>query len=137
MSKADLKQETILILKNLKKVHETLGLSQTELSRDIDWDYQSYSKMERGIYHIQAELLLPICKRFKVKSESFFDFDEVVKSNVETNTDLSIADEEKGEYAAESPISLTVSINPNDPKFMDLLKAFVVKNDRDSSHKKK
>ena len=131
----------MLLARNLRRVRtELLGLSQTFLSREIDWDYPAYSKIERGLQRVPGELIARIVKKFNINPSAFFFYDELNESykNYVAKLDSSIAAEPTEPMKKdEGDVELVLRIDPSNPKLQKLLQAFLEEDVKPTPRKKK
>lgn len=60
--------------KNIARIREEAGLSQTELALRCDKDKQSLNRLEKGRINASAYYLAQIAEELNVPLKEFFDF---------------------------------------------------------------
>lgn len=60
--------------RKIKYYREKMGLTQEELSEKLSINFRSLSLIERGVNFVSSKTLENLCKVFKIKPSSLFDF---------------------------------------------------------------
>ncbi len=62
--------------KRLKEARNIAGYTQNEVASIMRMTQQQYSRFENGVFELNYEQILSLCKLFEITPNYLFDFDE-------------------------------------------------------------
>lgn len=62
--------------KNLKEARKYKGLTQREVAEIMQMTQQQYSRFENGVFELNYEQILQLCKLYEVTPNELFDINE-------------------------------------------------------------
>ncbi len=60
---------------NLKEARKIKGLTQREVASVFHMTQQQYSRFENGIYELNYQQIIEMCKFYNITPDELFDFD--------------------------------------------------------------
>lgn len=64
---------------NIKEARKLKGLTQKEVASIFRMTQQQYSRFENGVFELNYEQILKICKLLDITPNEIFNFDELIE----------------------------------------------------------
>ena len=65
-----------LVGNRIKEARKTVGLTQVDVARSFRMTQQQYSRFENGVFELNYEQLIAVCKLFRITPNELLGFDE-------------------------------------------------------------